>query len=165
MSLSFTGIYKLSDANQNYIKVSQIAMAPRKVMVKDPDSGEQLEQYQFLVANDVNLGHTLSGEVTLDEDGVTEIEDSQRQGHDGKPVLWRFEPLTLKLWNEMGEAGTISGWDEMGSKIKDDAELLHFYRYEWLFPRLEWWNETQEGAEPSAKSEKPAESETPEPTE
>jgi len=165
MSLSFTGIYKLSDANQNYIKVPQIAMAPRKVMVKDPDSGEQLEQYQFLVANDVNLGHTISGEVTLDEDGVTEIEDTQRQGHDGKPVLWRFEPLTLKLWNEMGEAGAINGWDAQGSEIKDDAELMHFYRYEWLMPRLEWWQEHPEDPESPTKSKKGTESETPEPTE
>jgi hypothetical protein len=156
MPLSFKTIYRLSDVNQNYIRHSQIAMAPRKVKISGPDGAR--EEYQFLVPNDVNLGHTIAGNVEKDEEDAIEIEDTERRGEDGKPVLWRFEPLTLKLWNEMGEAGEIEGWEELGSAIKDDAELKHFYRYEWLLPRLEWWSETLDTKEVAPASEGSAES-------
>jgi len=164
MPLSFAGIYKLSDVNQSFVKAPQIAIAPRKVKVKDPDSGKTREDYQFLVANDVSLGHTISGEVGADDEGQFEIEDDERRGNDGKPVLWRFEPLTLKLWNEMGENDEISGWNELKSSIKDDADLLNFYRQEWLSPSLEWWNEesTEAPKAPEAPEEpKPPEVEAP----
>lgn len=165
MPLAFTGIYKLSDVNQNLVRSPQIAMAPRKVKVKDPDSGKLREQYQFLVPNDVNLGHTIFGKVEKDEEDVFELEDTQRQGEDDKPVLWRFEPLTLKLWNEMGEEGEIGGWEELKDSFKSDKELLHFYRYEWLLSRLEWWHEESDPSETPEGSKEPEGSKTSEPTE
>jgi len=162
MPLAFTGIYKLSDVNQNLVKAPQIAMAPRKVQVKDRASGKLRDEYQFLVPNDVNLGHTISGEVGKDDEHSFEIEDSLRQGDDDKPVLWRFEPLTLKLWNEMGEKDEIGGWEALKDSIKDDEALLHFYRYEWLLSRLEWWHEKPESSEPSEPTKEPKEPEEPE---
>lgn len=165
MPLNFTGIYKLSDVNQNYIRVSQIAMAPRVVKVKGRDSEGTREQYQFLVPNDVNLGHTIFGKVEADDEHKFELEDTDRQGDDGKPVLWRFEPLTLKLWNEMGEKGEIGGWEELKASVKDDSELLHFYQYEWLLSRLEWWHEHPESEGSSSPTEEPKEPKSHEPTE
>lgn len=157
MPLDFTGIYKLSDVNQNYIRSPQIAMAPRKVKLKDPDSGEVLEQYQFLIPNEVNLGHTISGEIETDTDKAFELKDTERKSDDGKPILWRFEPLTLKLWNEMGEHGDVNGWGTLKDKIKDDDALLDFYRHEWLLTRLEWWHEHPNAVEAKSETEKPTE--------
>lgn len=162
MPLDFTGIYKLSDVNQNYVKTPQIAMAPKKVKVKDSHTGKTFEQYQFLVPNECSLGHTISGKVHADSDHSFEIEDHQRKSDDGKPIIWRFEPLTLKLWNEMGENGDVASWEKMKDDIKSDDDLLHFYKYEWLLPRMEWW---AEDTGTSGSSEKPSVPEVPKPTE
>jgi hypothetical protein len=144
MPLNFVGIYVLSDVNQNYIKVQQIAMAPRVVKVKDPSTGKKQDEWQFLVPSEVNMGHTIMGDVTSDEEGVVEIEDKGREGDDGGTVLWRFEPLTLEAWNTMGERGDIDGWEELTKSFHTDDDLLHFYKYEWMLPRLEWWKESKD---------------------
>lgn len=155
MPFDFTGIYKLSDVNNSYVEASQIAMAPRKVKVKDAE-GEEREQWQFLTANAVDLGHTIFGDISKDDDKGIEIEDSDRHGMQGKPVLWRFEPLTLKLWNEMGEKGEIGDWEKMKDKIHSDEDVIHFYQNDWLQPALDWWHKvpTESEAKSSAKDSK-----------
>lgn len=155
MPLDFTGIYKVSDINQNYIRVPQIGMAPRKVSVMLEDEPNPRDQYQFLVPNDVNLGHTIIGTIVQDDKTGVVIEDEDRVGDDGGTVLWRFEPLTRVLWDEMGSQGYISGWDELKLTLTDDESVLHFYNYDWLLTRLEWWKEEQESGreKPSAEPE------------
>lgn len=156
MPFDFTGVYKLSDANKNYVDASQIAMAPRKVKIKAPN-GETREEWQFLTANEVNLGHTIVGDVTKDEENVIEIQDTDRQGNDGEAVLWRFEPLTLKLWNEMGEKGEIGGWEELTEEMSTDSAVVHFYQHEWLQPCLSWWHKTPDNTD-AAKTSEPSDS-------
>jgi hypothetical protein len=142
MPLKFSSIYVLSDVNQNFIKVQQIAMAPRVVKVKNPITGDAQEEWQFLVPSEVSMGHTVLGEVVSDTDSTVDIEDKGRIGDDGNPILWRFEPLTLAAWNAMGERGDIDGWEVLTKNLHTDEELLRFYNYDWLLPRLEWWKET-----------------------
>lgn len=154
MPFDFTGIYKLSDVNQNYVKASQIAMAPRHVKVPSPEGGTH-EEWQFLTANKVNLGHTIIGDITEDTDKSVEIEDDDRHGNDGKPVLWRFEPLTLKLWNEMGEKGEIGGWEELKETINSDEAVIHFYQNDWLQPCLDWWHETPKESDSKSSANAP----------
>lgn len=144
MPLDFTSIYLLSDVNGNFMKAQQIAMAPRKVSVSDPETNHDYDEWQFLVPTETNLGHTIDGTVKKDEGGVVEIQDNRREGNDGKPVLWRFEPLTLEAWNKMGERGDIDGWEELKDQMKNDADLIHFYRHDWLLSRLEWWKQKPE---------------------
>jgi len=149
MPLDFTSIYALSDVNQNYIRVQQIAMAPRKVTVDDPVTGEPKEEWQFLVPSNVSMGHTIIGAVKSDKDGVVDIEDSARNGDDGKTIIWRFEPLSLKIWNEMGERGDIDGWEQIKDDMHNDKDVIHFYQHDWLLPRLSWWKEaSKEAASP-----------------
>lgn len=142
MPLNFTGMYKLIDATLNYIRVPQIAMAPRHVDIEVPELGGVHEAWQYLVPNDVNLGHTIVGQVVTDEDDFFEIQDLIREGDDGEPVVWRFEPLTFEVWTQMGKDGYVSGWDVLKDAITDDDSLSNFYYHEWLLSRLEWWHET-----------------------
>jgi hypothetical protein len=139
MPLEFSGIYALYDVNQNYIRVTQVAMAPREVQVVDGDSGKKVKEWQFLVPNDVNLGHTIVGAIVLDKDGVVVVEDKRRTGDDGKAVMWRFEPLTYSAWKKIGEGGGISGYKHILPKIKSDEDVLHLYRSDWLRPCMDWW--------------------------
>lgn len=152
MPFDSMGVYKLSDVNQNYIGAAQIAMAPRRVQAADANE----EEWQYLGANDVVLGHTIVGKPIDGDAGVIEIEDQNRKGRNAQPVVWRFEPLTLELWNEMGEAGEISGWEELQKDIKDDDSLVDFYRTHWVEPQLDWWpppDKTEESV-PASKSDK-----------
>jgi len=153
MPLDFANIYMLSDVNQNFIKVQQIAMAPRVVKVKNRATGKQQDEWQFLVPSEVNMGHTIMGTVKSDKDDVVEILDEGRDGDDGKPIVWRFEPLTLEAWNAMGERGDVDGWEELTKKMHDDKDLLHFYKYDWVLPRMEWWKDTAVGSKSSEKPE------------
>jgi hypothetical protein len=138
MPFDFHEIYMLSNPTGNYMPVKQIAFGVRK-------SPDDEEGYQFLTNNDVDGGHSISGKIIHDADGVIVFEDDKQQSDDGKPVDWRFEPLTLKNWLEMGTEGSMIGFDQLRTQFKSDEDVRGFYLRDWL-DDFDWWKENPEGA-------------------
>jgi hypothetical protein len=134
MPLQFDEVYLLTDVEGAFMKTPQIALGVRRRPV-DQAKGDI---YQFLV-NQEERGHEIVGEVIRDVDGVVELHDHARVADDGRSaVVWRFEPLTLSIWEQLGADGFISKYEELRKQIDNDAQLKAFYRDAFL---AEWWKE------------------------
>lgn len=140
MPLRFSAIYKLTGSS-NYLDTPQIALGVRKLR-RSPGPGlDETYVYEFVVASVDNWRHEIFGGVLSENGQVVTLLDAVRVGNDGKPVSWRFEPLSLAVWHGMGEA--VVGFDELKIQITSDEDLEAFYYSEAL---PDFW--TEAGDEP-----------------
>ena len=133
MLLKFHGMYILSVSSDNYLKDT-------KVVALRPRYSEKEKQYEFLVPSDDMRGHSITVKSEKEDSDSILVTDATRTGTDDKTVIWRFEPLTLKRWNKLGEEGRISGWTKYEEHFGTDTELKHFYDTEFLADTDEWWH-------------------------
>lgn len=132
MPLIFEMPYKLEVASNNYVAPT-IVLGSRKAVRQD-DEGETGDVIEFLTTGD--NPHMIFGEPADRENGIVEIADEKRIGDDGKSILWRFIPLTLAVWRELGESGAISGYEKLKWQIKDEGTLANYYIGNFL---LDYW--------------------------
>ena len=93
---------------------------------------------QFLVNSEPHGGHQFFGEVIEDDvsTGVVVMRDVVNDG-----LIWRFEPLTLEHFREMGEEGSIGGYDKLKDVLLTDDAVRDYYRTQYLDE--DWWAETE----------------------
>lgn len=129
---SFDAVYALTCRTGNFFPrdLIQIALGVRGL----PGEGHQV--VEFLNTSPVNGAHSIKGRIRQPTKHVIEVFDLGREGDDGKPIVWRFEPFTLRLWRKMGRAGSIDGYAEMKSWFSTDEALQRWYISNFRYP---WW--------------------------
>ena len=138
MPFDFKTVYVLTNLTGNFLPAPMVAVGVRRTNAHD-EKGRWRPQWQYLVNNDVHGGHELFGEIVRDdEDGVVEVQDSEKVGDDGKPVVWRFDPLTLAKWHDLGAQGEVIGYEKMKDAFVNDYQVCEFYREKFL---PDWWEE------------------------
>lgn len=135
--LQFLQVYHLT--NNGYLNAAIIALGVRAYTDKHPDTGKVVKGIEFLTAGE--YGHRISGKLVEAGEGVFTIRDEERTVDGKKPVVWKFEPLTMELWTKMGESGGISGFDKLRTQIGDRGTLVNFYVSNFLH---DYWTETPE---------------------
>ena len=141
MPLEFMRPYKLVVASDNYVKPT-VAIGPRPARREDLE-GNLGDVIEFLTIGE--NGHSIFGKPEDLEEGVVQVIDKQREGDDGKPVIWHFIPFTLALWTEMGENGAILGFEKLKGQIQDESTLINFYLGNFL---EDWWTEDYKAPPP-----------------
>ena len=137
MALNFNEVYLLTNPSKNFLEARIIAMGVRNRQAVDKDDNWRT-CIQFVINSD--RGHQIFGKTTLDdiETGVVEMEDLEKISDDGKPVMWRFEPLTLTHWQALGEEGSIGGYAKLKEMLLTIGSVKEYYRDQYVD---DWWTE------------------------
>jgi hypothetical protein len=138
MPLEAEGVYKLTNVGGNFLPEAMIAIAPRVRTDWSAVLDQSAPFVQFLVDNPATIGHSIAGKILLDDAGVVDVLDLEKTGDDGGAVIWRFEPLTVSLWETMRES--IGGFDELRAQIDTDEVLRLYYMSSYA---ADWWTEDQ----------------------
>lgn len=127
--------YKLTNASENYIgKAAILVVGVRQVQRVPTDQVQKRNVVEFLKVG--GRGHILFGKIEQKDDNTFELVDEIRKGNDGKPVVWKFERLTIENWTQMGE--DIVGFARLRRQLVTDELLQNFYLADWL---EDWWEE------------------------
>lgn len=142
MPFDFDQVYLLTNPSGNFMGTGMVALGVRPTRDRPEHSDEFVSGWQFLVDSDVNGGHQILGNVVRDDGEVVEVEDIDKRGDDGKRVIWRFEPLTLPVWNTYARKAEVGGYAELKKSFRHDNDVRDFYREKYLDPTV--WTEVQQ---------------------
>ena len=123
-------VYRLTNPSRNFLEAPQIVLGLEQTRGKMPAfgagmAGVETALYGYIGADE--QGHSTYGEILAEyPDGTIDLRDLWRISDDDKPVIWRFEPLTLARWREMADG--VQGYAELAGQIATDNDLQHFYR-------------------------------------
>lgn len=140
MPLEFNQVYLLTNPGGNFMPVPMVALGIRPVHDRPEHSDEWVAGWQFLVDSDGQGGHQILGDIIRDDGGTVVVQDVDKTGDDGNPVLWRFEPLTLPVWHTYARKVEVSGREKLKKAFRHDNDLRNFYRERHLDPS---WSEVQ----------------------
>jgi hypothetical protein len=141
MPFNFEEVYLVTNPSGNFMRSPMIALGVRPVRDRAEHSDDFVNGWQFLVDNDAHGGHQILGSIVRDEGGVIEVRDIDKRGDDKKPVVWRFEPLTLPIWYTYARKAEVGGYDELKATFRHDNDLRDFYHEKYLDPTV--WTEFQ----------------------
>lgn len=142
MPFDFEQVYLLTNPSQNFMRSAKIALGVRPTRDRPEHSDDFVSGWQFLVDSDAHGGHQILGDIIRDEGGLIEVQDIDKRGEDGKPVVWRFEPLTLPVWSTYARKAEVGGYEELKKSFRHDNDMLDFYREKYLDPTV--WTEVQQ---------------------
>ena len=130
MMLNADEVYIVSDVNGNFLgDIKQIALGVISVTEHVPPDKKMMMGYRYISPGSEMGGHTIffSNLVNLGES--VQLVDGFLTG-EGKPVVWRFDPLTRDRWVAMGES--IIGFDKLEKQLKTTEAVKDWYRHEFL---------------------------------
>lgn len=141
MPFDFQEVYRLRVATNNLGPMDYVVLGVRPGRQYNADTEEEEDTIEFVTNSYDNKNHWIFGSVIKDEAGVIDVLDHANRGFgEGEvdpEVVWRFEPLTLRGWDEM----VISGAEVLRPNFHTDSDVQNFYRHDFL---PEWWVETSQ---------------------
>jgi len=131
---TFLLAYKVTNPSKNYLNAELIALGTRQ------NKAEGKPVIEFIKAGWGGLGgYRVIGEFKKLGEGIFELAD-ERKGDDDKPVVWRFEQLTVENWTPMGDH--IHDFKRLSAQVTTDFLLQNYYVSDWLPDN---WEEHPEG--------------------
>ena len=128
--LDFNTVYKITarGADGNSYPYICVGVKHTEIIRKN----ENVTNIKYLVNSEAFVGKQIyARKIWQLEDGVVEAEIQ----HD-EPIVYRFEPLTVKRWAKM--SSDITGYETLSAQITTDSKLQNFYRDLYL---KDWWKE------------------------
>lgn len=119
----------------------ELALGVRHVRFpSSPKEHVEAIQYRRPGVDSGSMARQIIGEIIADDaaTGVIRVRDDDPETADH---VWEFVPMTVALWNQMGEEGLIHRWEDLRPHMKTDAWLHEHYNDMY---RVDWWVENPE---------------------
>ena len=128
MPFDFEQVYLLTNPSQNFMRSAKIALGVRPTRDRPEHSDDFVSGWQFLVDSDAHGGHQILGDIIRDEGGLIEVQDIDKRGEDGKPVVAisvrAADTARLEHLRAEGRGRRVRGTEEELSARQRHARLL-----------------------------------------
>jgi hypothetical protein len=130
MTFDFYKLYTVTDLGGSFFgePITQlvIGLLPVRQRLEDGQVLDGIE-YRSLSGSE----HRLIGTVLREEPGLLELQDTMT-GPGGSAVIWQIQRLTYERWNQLGQRGSITGYNYLKATLTDEFTLNLFYSLEFV---------------------------------